>query len=220
MPFVPYQTAAGVADRFLELLRQRNINPPQGGAAESELLSLTDLLEIWRDPDRTRDRHDAAHTIRNAAAIHDLAAKVLSAQALPDFSSFDEHLRLIAQAEEFTTIGQIAAADARDDISRKIAELYVGCLAIHCGTQVELDHPQHAAGDNPDLRRPQMGARRKDARFLAERPDHFRACYGRRSTDRPQQRCIRRSRDKRKERHQPRCLLGTRTAIRQPECCR
>jgi hypothetical protein len=151
MPFVPYQAANDVADRFLELLRQRNITPPQRTKAETELLALTDLMEIWRDPVRIRNTQNEAQTIRSAAAIHDLAAKVLSAEALPDFASFEEHLKLIAQAKEFTTIGQIAPADARDDISRKIAELYIGCLAIHCGDQIILDHPQRAAGDNPDI---------------------------------------------------------------------
>jgi hypothetical protein len=115
------------------------------------LLALTDVLDIWRDPNRIRNTHNEAKTLRSAAAVHDLAAKVVSAQALPDFASFDEHLKLIAEAKEFTTIGQVAQADARDDISRKIAELYVGCLAIHCGTQIVLDHPQRATGDNPDI---------------------------------------------------------------------
>ena len=151
MPFIPYHTANDVADLFLELLRRRNINPPQGGAAEGELLALTDLLEIWRNPNSIRNTHNEAQTIRSAAAIHDLAAKVLSAQALPDFASFEAHLALIAQAKEFTTIGQIGPADGRDDISRKIAELYSGCLAVHCGKQIVLDHPVHAAGDNPDI---------------------------------------------------------------------
>jgi hypothetical protein len=58
---------------------------------------------------------------------------------------------MVAEAREFTTIGQIAPADVRDDISRKMAELYVGCLAVHCGDQVVLDHPHRAKGDNPDI---------------------------------------------------------------------
>ena len=56
MPFVPYQHAKDIGDRFLELLAKRAITPPARTAVEAELLSLTDLLEIWRDPSRIRNR--------------------------------------------------------------------------------------------------------------------------------------------------------------------
>jgi hypothetical protein len=151
MPFIPYQHAKDIGDRFLDLLARLGITPPLGTAAETELLSLVDLMDIWRDPSRIRDRSKEAPNFRSAAAIHDLAAKVLSSEALPDFASFEEHLKMISEAKEFTTIGQIPSADARDDISRKFAELYIGCLAIHCGHRVVLDHPQAATGDNPDI---------------------------------------------------------------------
>jgi hypothetical protein len=151
MPFVPYATANDIADRFLELLAERGITPPAGTETETEFLSLTALLDIWRDAEGLQSMHDQPQIIRSAAAIHDLAAKVLAAESLPDFSSFEEHLKMIAEAKEFTTIGQIGLADARDDISRKMAELYVGCLAVHCGEQIVLDHPHRAKGDNPDI---------------------------------------------------------------------
>ncbi|MFI7720512.1 hypothetical protein ACIAM6_19310, partial [Acinetobacter baumannii] len=32
-----------------------------------------------------------------------------------------------------------------------MAELYVGCLAAHVGTNVILDHPTASRGDNPDI---------------------------------------------------------------------
>lgn len=151
MTLVPYGNAKDIADRFLDLLATRGITPPAGTAVEQELLSLVDLLDIWRDQNRIQNRHKEAETIRSAAAIHDLAAKVLCSDNLPDFVSFEPHLKMLIGAKEFTTIGQIAEADARDDISRKMAELYIGCLAIHCGEQVVLDHPQRAQGDNPDV---------------------------------------------------------------------
>lgn len=151
MPVVPYHDASDIADRFLALLERRGISPPSRTAAETELLSLTALLDVWRDPERMRNRHNEAPIVRSAAAIHDLAAKVLASEALPEFSSLQEHLKLIAEAQQFTTIGQINPAHAQDDISRKFAELYVGCLAIHCGVNMALDHPHRAKGDNPDI---------------------------------------------------------------------
>ena len=151
MSFVSYQHAKEIGDRFIAMLSARGTSPPAKSAAETEMLSLMDLLDIWRNPEHIKQMQDNGSVIRQAAGIHDLAAKVLSAERLPDFSSFEAHLKMLAEAQAFTTISQNNVADSRDDISRKMAELYVGCLAIHCGSQVLLDDPKGAKGDNPDV---------------------------------------------------------------------
>jgi hypothetical protein len=48
-------------------------------------------------------------------------------------------------------LGQNAASGVFDDTARKLAELYMGCLAAHVGTDVILDSPTNAKGDNPDV---------------------------------------------------------------------
>jgi hypothetical protein len=48
-------------------------------------------------------------------------------------------------------LGQNASSGPYDHAARKIAELYLGCLAAHVGTDVELDHPNNAKGDNLDV---------------------------------------------------------------------
>jgi hypothetical protein len=149
MTLVPYSEAEDIGDRFLGLLQKCGIDPPVATPVEDELLSLTALIEIWKDPSRIHSRYD--ETMRTAAGIHDLAAKVLCAQALPEFPSFIDHLRLIAAGKVYTSVTQNNVSDIRDDVSRKIAELYVGCLAIHCGTDLALDHPTASKGDNPDV---------------------------------------------------------------------
>jgi hypothetical protein len=49
MSYVPYQYAKAIADRFLNLLSDRGITPPNRSGTEHEMLALVDLLEIWRD---------------------------------------------------------------------------------------------------------------------------------------------------------------------------
>ena len=120
MTLVPYSEAEDIGDRFLALLQKCDIDPPGATSLEDELLSLTALVEIWKDPSRIHSRYD--ETMRTAAGIHDLAAKVLCAQALPEFSSFIDHLRLIAAGKVYTSVTQNNVSDIRDDVSRKIAE--------------------------------------------------------------------------------------------------
>lgn len=150
MTFVPYAEAKNIADRFLALLHRLGIDPPQSTSLEDEFLSLTALLEIWSDPAQTENLLNAAPILRAAAGVHDFAAKILCAERSAEFGSFQEHLKLIG-SRKLRTFSQNAAADALDDASRKMAELYIASLTIHCGEQIKLDHPEKSKGDNPDI---------------------------------------------------------------------
>jgi hypothetical protein len=77
---------------------------------------------------------------------------VLSVESLAEFTSFLPHLRLIAQTKIApASLSQNMPSPYNDDTARKMAELYMGCLAAHVGTQVDLDSPTAAKGDNPDV---------------------------------------------------------------------
>ena len=92
-----------------------------------------------------------AEILRQSAGVHDLAAKVLSVENQPEFQSCLEHLKLIVKSGINSSVGQMNRGAASDDIGRKMIELYFSCLAIHCGFDVELDHPTNSSGDNPDV---------------------------------------------------------------------
>ena len=90
--------------------------------------------------------------LRSAAGLHDLAAKVLTVEPLTEFSTFLPHLRLIGETKvQVASLAQNAASGPHDDTARKFAELYIGSLAAHVGTDVALDSPTNAKGDNPDV---------------------------------------------------------------------
>lgn len=151
MTMVPFLHAAAVGDRFIALLERHNIHPPIKSKLERELLSLTHLLSVTKDPNRAPTRSQP-ETMRAAAGIHDLAAKVLSVETISEFDQFVPHLRLIGEGKiPAASIAQNAASAQSDDTSRKFAELYLGCLVAHIGTNVRLDSPTNAKGDNPDI---------------------------------------------------------------------
>ncbi len=151
MSYVPFQNADIICGRFIALLEKHGIHSPIGSALEDELLSLPKLLEIVKNPSIASGKDEAA-ILRSAAGIHDLAAKVLSIECLAEFSEFLPHLKLIGENKIPTaSLIQNAQSASSDDTSRKIAELYLGCLAAHVGDQVRLDSPTAAKGDNPDV---------------------------------------------------------------------
>jgi hypothetical protein len=151
MGSVAFSTANAVADTFLDLLAQRGITPVRGGKLEDEFLSVTELLDAWRKPQQVQQAAKEKEIIRNAAGVHDFAAKVLAARKTPEFGQFDEHLKLIGTSKLRTTLSQVTENDPLDDAARKLVELYVACLAVHCGEDIRLDHPTNAKGDNPDI---------------------------------------------------------------------
>ncbi len=149
MTVVPFTDANRIADSFLDLLAERGINPARDGKLEDEFLSVTELLELWKDLRRARGAAHESEIICNAAGVHDFAAKVLAARKTPEFNQLDMHLKLIGTGKLRTTRSQITENDPTDDAARKLAELYVACLAVHCGDDIRLDHPTSAKGDNP-----------------------------------------------------------------------
>lgn len=151
MTFVPFQSADSIGDRFLALLSRHDIHPPTGWCLENELLSLTQLIEVMKNPDLIEGEHQMK-LLREAAGLHDFAAKVLSVEGFPEFAECLPHLRLIAQGKiASASIGQNKPGAHDDETARKMAELYMGCLAMHVGTEVHLDSPTAATGDNPDV---------------------------------------------------------------------
>lgn len=52
----------------------------------------------------------------------------------------------MAESIDFSRVILMDKSDGRDDLSRKYAELYLACLAIHCRTGLTLDHPVKSKG--------------------------------------------------------------------------
>jgi hypothetical protein len=98
LTFVPFSEANKIGDRFLQLLSDEGIKPPVYSGIEDELLSLTQLIEITKNPELVTGAKQSS-ILRTAAGIHDLAAKVLSVAPLAEFKNFVPHLRLIAEAK-------------------------------------------------------------------------------------------------------------------------
>lgn len=151
MSFIPFASAADIGDRFLALLSRHNINPPAGSSFEDELLSLSQLVEVIKNPGLAPGANQVT-LLRTAAGLHDFAAKVLSVEPLAEFNGFLPHLHLIAQTKMArASLSQNMSSPYDDDTARKMAELYMGCLAAHVGSRVDLDSPTVAKGDNPDV---------------------------------------------------------------------
>lgn len=151
-----FQNADKIVDRFLNLLanakdnngKLKPITPVTGSKAEDNLLSMSNLLEISKN---ISCANADSRLLAMAGGMYDLAAKILSVENQLEFTKFYDHLNLIANIKVNTSIVQASPGCPTDDTHRKITELYLGCLAIHAGHNVELDSPTNSNGKNPDI---------------------------------------------------------------------
>ena len=148
MSFTSFEDAERIVDRFIDLLHAHDICPAIGSQIEGELLSPMQLLEASRNLGNLVDRPEL---LADAGGMYDLAAKLLAVETQPEFSLFVPHLKLFETGGAVSTVLQSKRGDIRDDVDRKLAELYLGALAVHFAFNVQLDHPVSSKGDNPDV---------------------------------------------------------------------
>jgi hypothetical protein len=148
--FVSFSDANALASEFLALIEERGISPAMGGKLEDEFLSIAQLLEVVKNPEQAAGLANERSSGPPRAYMTSQQSS-LAAHKTGEFSQFDEHIKLIATGNLKTTLSQIGGNDPIDDTARKLVELYVACLAVHCGADIRLDHPANSKGDNPDI---------------------------------------------------------------------
>lgn len=143
---VDLKDAMDVADRFEALLDTNGISIQGHPSTGADMLPLWYILERLRKgftgtPDDMRSEYAAG------VAVHDLAAKVLAVEAHPQFAMLLPHLKMLTEGAVHLT--QMPPANA--DVYNKLIEVYWACLLMANEVSVDLDHPKHSKGDNPDV---------------------------------------------------------------------
>ncbi len=144
---VDLKDAMRSVDDFEELLTQHGISIPKNPATGADMLAIWSILETLRTgfagtPDDLKGEYTGG------AAVHDLAAKVLAVKNHPDFNMLVPHLELLTQGTVHLT--EQPSFDGMDAYN-KLIELYWACLIMASNGRIELDHPKHSQGNNPDV---------------------------------------------------------------------
>ncbi|MGA7438016.1 MAG: hypothetical protein WBW32_07810 [Luteibacter sp.] len=112
-------------------------------------------LTILRLAARYRGEHpvvgndeDVRVAHRNFVGLADFAAKLHSVSQTSAFAGLKAHLALLNSR----AVVQNTKSEQADEANNKLFELYLACLCIAAGaTEVRLDSPKNAKGDNPDV---------------------------------------------------------------------
>jgi hypothetical protein len=140
--------AAALVDCFEELLQAKNISIPTNSKTNADMLPLWKILKQLRDgfsgiPDCMRTEYSAA------VAVHDLAAKVMKVRKHPKFETLIPHLEMLASGAVHLT--QEPPPPPASDVYNKLIEAYWACLLMANDVDVDIDHPKHSIGNNPDV---------------------------------------------------------------------
>lgn len=132
--------------RFEAFLKRHRIALRPGSPLEAFTLSAFQAA-YGRRQSANSYGSDIRLLYRQFLGLADLAQLLIDTERTKDFPAILGHLRLLESASPSLAV----ATPATDQATDKLLELFVGALAAHCGTHLELDDPNHSTGRNPDV---------------------------------------------------------------------
>jgi hypothetical protein len=148
MADVGFELAKKRADDFIDLLYNIGIDVKPGSQTETDALAITDIVEMWRDPNKMPANVNTRQLFRSAAGFIDFGSKILAVQDHPDFHELLAHLKTLCDG----SFVQNRWSSVLDAVANKMIELYFGALSMQFATDVKLDDPvKSSGGTNPDV---------------------------------------------------------------------
>lgn len=133
--------------KFEELLNNNNINIGLGSDLETKFISVFDILFKFEKYHKLAPNEDHRILFRDFSALYDLALKITSVSGHKEFHQLVPHLNKLNECN----VAQNAASRITDQEANKIIELYLAAICMRFCDRIELDHPNNAKGNNPDV---------------------------------------------------------------------
>lgn len=142
-----YRAAEESAFRLEALLRQHGVTIQPGSALEEAVLTVMQVSEYKKAGTAPTSVGEFKKQYRTLIGCHELSSMILAVGEDSQFPALLPHLALLNQGQPLQNI----PANGRDEAANKVFELYMGAVAMQCGTEVTLDDPSRSQGDNPDV---------------------------------------------------------------------
>ncbi len=141
-----YEHAEDAAIALEQLLKRHGISVQTGSPFEERVLAVMKLVEQKRTSAGRADS-DMRPAYRTLVGVHELATLILASEPFPSFHALVPHLRLLNHGSALQNV----PSPGTDQATNKLFELFVGALAVQCGSDVSMDDPFAPKGDNPDV---------------------------------------------------------------------
>lgn len=147
---IPFAAFDAEISRLNEMLEKLGITIPEGADITTQTYDAFSALyySVFADERQSMTRADEIDKSAALAGLGDLAAKINRAALTPGFERLRPHLAKMVQG----SIRMNGRNEVTDDAGNKNSELYVGCLALGAGCEIELEDPEASGGGtNPDV---------------------------------------------------------------------
>ena len=144
---VSYEELQVLVEKFERILKRHGVAIQPGSDLEAACLSVVEVLAKNRQPELRNDREDVRTVLTEVLGIWSLLTKIVRLQSHPLFGKFVPHLELLNKG----AVVQNKQLRTSDEASNKIFELLFALVLLDVGSDLVLDHPSLAEGDNPDI---------------------------------------------------------------------
>jgi hypothetical protein len=136
-----------LAEALEALLKRHGIDLDRDSDLERVCLGVKRLLDMHIAAIESSNE-DLRGLFRDAVGFRHLAQMIVKSESLPGFDKMVPHLELLNRGSAL----QNTRAAPNDPASNKLFELLLGLAALNMpGASVDMDHPENAKGNNPDV---------------------------------------------------------------------
>lgn len=141
-----FKEAAEFVHDLESIFKKLSIAIPQGSDFEEVWLHTVEMENKRRGITPIDPTEDIRPTQRKVLGLLDLAVRIVRAHERGDTSAMREHLELMTQCTFAQNIKSLA-----EEGSNKVFELLMGLVCSEIGSDICMDSPTAARGDNPDI---------------------------------------------------------------------
>lgn len=146
-----FEESAKQVERFLEILRARDIPIENGGQLQRACVALLDLYYRRLNPGNDGPWDELRDDLQVAIGVGLLIRRLIECEGHPCFEQLLAHVRVLAATKRGSP-SPAAHAPVTDDAANKIVELSLGVASCRISRDVQLDDPVHSSGGaNPDV---------------------------------------------------------------------
>lgn len=138
---------SNLVDDFESVLKVHGHKIKMGSQLERACLAVSEVLLKNQRPDFRTGDEDFRGLFCDVLGIWSLLKLTVRLQKHPTFPQFVPHLELLNKG----TVVQNTRLRVSEEASNKIFELLFALVLLDVGTDILLDHPSLAKGDNPDI---------------------------------------------------------------------
>ncbi|MCY2924938.1 MAG: hypothetical protein NT031_05780 [Planctomycetota bacterium] len=141
--------AGDAVTEFERILKSNGISIGKPTELETVCLTIMDMEKIRQGTSKIDDSQDLRPVLRRSLGLLELVKLVIAVHARGQLTPFLPHLHLLATSK--TTVGAQNVREVSDQAANKLFELFIGLICLTVGSNVRMDDPNNAKGDNPDV---------------------------------------------------------------------